>query len=183
MMRHFLLLVLATILFIISNCRYSATPEMDLVLNDLVFLRDPEKTQEKIGSIDQMMDHLADFPFIYLISIDNKQYAKLFFYPGDTPNTISMIEIGYVDDSIISDPHKIQIQDTFQTENGLCLGMSEEDLKRIKGAPTRVDGQYYHYQWDELFVLSHFNMPDYSETIRFSKDRKAEFIQFGFSYP
>ena len=71
----------------------------------------------------------------------------------------------------------------YQFCRGLCLGMSEEDLKRKKGAPTRVDGQYYHYQWDELFVLSHFNTPDYSEVVRFSKDRKVDFIRFGFDYP
>lgn len=182
-MKRFLLLVPATILFIISNCSYSAIPKMDLALNDLVYLRDPEKTQEKMGAINQMMDFQADYPFIYLISIDNEQYAKLFFYPGDTPNTISLIEIGYVDNSILSDLHKIQVEDTFRTDSGLYLGMSEEDLKRKKGDPTREDGQYYHYQWDETFVLSHFNTPDYSEVVRFSKDRKVDYIRFGFDYP
>ncbi len=136
--------------------------------------------------MDKLID--LDLPQTTILSEDKKQKLTIYFHPGSVRKEFSEFKIEYKGDHPVG---KITIVkgDKFQTENGIELGISIEDLKSIKGEPDTVttigEKLNYHYQINDFrnsVFLRRYNMPLYYADYFFTNGYLREF-KFGFEYP
>ena len=68
----------------------------DTSVNEILFLENPNSTINVFENISSLVRfHDDDFPNVYFINSDKREYLKLTIYPGTTINDISAFEIGY----------------------------------------------------------------------------------------
>lgn len=73
----------------------------------------------------------------------------------------------------------------FSTENGIKLGISKEDLLKIKGNNFVEEGDVIKYTLDDFnnsSFLQKYNLPIYFSNYTFKYNKLIE-IYFGFEYP
>ncbi len=138
-----------------------------------------------------IVEGLRENPVIIFRNESDREYLLAYQYEGNTENAFSCFEIGYVeDDEIISLEKSNQTQETyFQTESGLRLGLSLEDVTQIKGREyvKQKSGDYtvLRYKIDDYEnsnFLKKFNFPEYFIEIKLRNNIVAN-LKFGFSYP
>jgi hypothetical protein len=138
-----------------------------------------------------IVEGLRENPVIIFRNESDREYLLAYQYEGNTENAFSCFEIGYVeDDEIISLEKSNQTQETyFQTESGLRLGLSLEEVTQIKGREyvKQKSGDYtvLRYKIDDFEnsnFLKKFNFPEYFIEIKLRNNIVAN-LKFGFSYP
>lgn len=161
----------------------------DISINKKVFLHNPISVENVFGNIYLSMNQDNDFPYVYMINSTKEQYLKMVFFPGDVKNSISQFEVGYVSNIKNDILNHIALMDTFFTESGIFLGLSEEDVLRIKGvryekiqSNDTLVMKYIIDNYDTSDFLKKYNMPVYFAEYWIVKDKVIRF-KFGFEYP
>lgn len=161
----------------------------DISINKEVFLRNPISVENVFGNISLLMNQDKNFPYVYFINRTKKQYLKMVFFPGDVKNSISQFEVGYVLNLENEKLNHISFGDTFVTESGIFLGLSKEEVLRIKGIPSekiQLDDtliiKYIIDNYNTSDFLKKHNMPIYFAEYWIVEDKVIKF-KFGFEYP
>lgn len=161
----------------------------DSSINNCIFLHSPSSTLETLGDIMPLLDANKDLPDAYFkTQSEETEYLRVVFFPGNELNSISQFEIGY--SSNLSDTLNLNSADfsSFQTESGIKLGMTRQELVSIKGNEFReekVEGQTlltFSIDDSSSSFLSRYNMPLYIAEY-WLMDGKITKYRFGFEYP
>ena len=160
----------------------------DLTVNGLALLNDTsiqKITKKKIV----IKEGIREAPIAIFLNKKNTQYLLASQYEGDVANYFSLFEIGYLKDELSLDSIGFKTQtDDFKTESGLKLGMTMDELVKIKGKGYSInkDGEITTISYainnpnDPLLKLA--RLPGYF--IRASlKNNVIYKIIFGFEYP
>ena len=105
----------------------------DTTINKLLLLNNDISVINHIGDTDDLLVHGKDyFPYVYFVNKSGKQYIKMTIFAGGWSNSFDIFEIGNV--SFIKNEvlNKSDFED-FYTESGIHLGMSQAEVKKIKG--------------------------------------------------
>lgn len=133
---------------------------------------------------------MRETPAILFSNISEKEYLITYQYEGDTKNNFSLFEIGYLKDDIKLKNYTVNktTYDNFNTESGLKLGMTLEEITSIKGSNYKVEKksneQILRYTIDNPDdpKVKQYEMPPYFMEF-YLKDNKLYKIIFGFEYP
>ena len=157
----------------------------DSTINNVLILNNRESSKKfypKISS-ENLINFLRESPVLGFSDKTRKEYLLLYQYEGGVKDEFSCFEIGY-----ISDLQK-EITKTgyssFKTESGLKLGMSFEELIKIKGKDYTKKENNIIYQindYSNSIFLRKYNMPSYFLECTM-KDDKIIKIKLGFDYP
>jgi hypothetical protein len=168
-----------------NSIRQTVRFEPDSTINNVLTLNNSESSIQFYPDVssEKLIERLRESPVLGFNS-KNKEYLLLFQYEGGVKNEFSCFEIGYVSDldknSTISTDYK-----NFETESGLKLGLSREELIKIKGESYTEEGDKIIYQVDDYqnsSFLKRYNMPAYFLECTL-KDDKIIKIKYGFDYP
>lgn len=133
---------------------------------------------------------MRETPAILFSNISEKEYLITYQYEGDTKNNFSLFEIGYLKDDIKLKNYTVNktTYDNFNTESGLKLGMTLEEITSIKGSNYKVEKksneQILRHTIDNPDdpKVKQYEMPPYFMEF-YLKDNKLYKIIFGFEYP
>jgi len=133
---------------------------------------------------------MRETPAILFSNTSEKEYLITYQYEGDTKNNFSLFEIGYLKDDIKLKNYNVNktTYDNFNTESGLKLGMTLEEITSIKGSNYKVEKksneQILRYTIDNPDdpKVKQYEMPPYFMEF-YLKDNKLYKIIFGFEYP
>lgn len=164
-------------------------PLYDTTINSQLILRDNKSIEKSIGDVMQKLDTIKDLPDVYFVNTLGTESLRLIFYPGDTKNTISSFEVLSVD-------YTDKVQKlwptsfaSFTTESGIKLGMTKEEIVKIKGRDFKVTNsgaevvlEYVTDEKEDTGFLKRYNMPSYFAKYIFQYNRLIRFA-FGFDYP
>lgn len=171
----------------------SAAVRPDTTINRKLVLEDYTSAEifySKIQTTD-LVENLRSSPVMIFSNAGNNQYLLAYQYEGNTRNTFSSFEIGYVKYLEPNVHRKMSHLDekSFETESGLSLGLSVEDVIKVKGNSFKKDatsnGMRLTYRIEDASAspfLKRYNMPGYFIEVVF-KENKAVKILFGFDYP
>jgi hypothetical protein len=165
----------------------------DTTINNKFFLKDYKSLSNFYSTNDPLLlvEEIRESPVIIFGNKSNKEYLLAYQYEGDTENAYSCFEIGYFeDDKMLSLERSNQTEETnFQTESGLRLGLSLDEITLIKGKEyeQQESGGYVviNYSIEDYKnspFLKRYNMPGYFIQIRL-KNNAVRKITFGFDYP
>ncbi len=159
----------------------------DTTVNEVLKLEDYESVENTLGDIMEKVDSNAPLPDIYFESGLTKQYLRLIFFPGDTKNSFSRIEIGEKS----ADKKYIELKKfaTFKTESGIEIGSSLSFVIATKGSEftkyTKKGITVLTYKITDIAkssFLARYNMPSYTADYYF-KQGKLFKMSYGFDYP
>lgn len=137
----------------------------------------------------KLQDKLRYSPVLAFVDKNENKYFLAYQYEGDTKNSFSCFEIGYIKDDL---ELKKEIAPTkyedFETESGLKLGISFDEIINLKGKDYKVEkksnGDIVRYVIDDPDnpKIKEYEMPPYFMEF-YVKDNKVYKIIFGFEYP
>lgn len=165
----------------------------DTTINNKLFLEN-YKSLSNFYSDEKpliLVEGLRENPVIIFASKSLKEYLLAYRYEGNIENAYSCFEIGYFEeDRKVKLEKAIRVKESkFQTESGLCLGLSLKDVIRIKGEgyEQQKSGDYIvlNYKVEDFensSFLQQYNMPGYFIKIKL-KNNIVTNITFGFDYP
>lgn len=87
-------------------------------------------------SFNSMFDILDNHPFVIFVNSKQTEYLIAFFHEGGTHNSFNEFQIGYLTKDIIKKINSRYIKtqyNSFYTNSGLHLGISQKTLQKIKG--------------------------------------------------
>ncbi|MDT0294908.1 hypothetical protein ACFQ3R_00095 [Mesonia ostreae] len=158
----------------------------DSTINNVLTLNNSKSSKQfypEISSSVELIERLRESPVLAFNS-KAKEYLLLYQYEGGVKNEFSCFEIGYIsnlgENETINTDYK-----NFETESGLKLGLSSEELIKIKGASYSKEGNKIVYRMDDYpnsNFLKKYNMPAYFLECTL-KNNKINRIKFGFDYP
>ncbi len=164
------------------NCDFS---EPDTSLSGII-LRN-SSSAGKVTGTDNKADEREQYHFY---SKFDRETLTLTQHPGDGQNQISIVSVSFSDKA--DHGYKQLNIDTFQTEKGIRLGLTKEQVAGILGnCYAVVDSTkdclelYYRIESSKdsrTKILATSNMPVYYATYIFCKN-KLNFYEFGFEYP
>ena len=132
--------------------------------------------------------NIRPYPFTLFVDGTGTHYLFAYFYEGNPKNQYSAFEIGYASDiPQITKLHPYTVADSlFATESGITLGMSEQELLRLKGKEHQRqedNGTWLMYKLDEQSSFCRrYHMPGYVMKVRIA-DGKVAGVWLGFEYP
>lgn len=163
----------------------------DRSINNHLFLENPESVRNfYTGKKVLKLNETLRGPMVVVFSNQSKDtYLLAAQYEGNTKNYFSLFEIGYFEDDtkVSKTPAFISKDAIFETESGLGLGSTLEQIIETKGKNYKTrkadkDTIMTYYLSDKhSFVKKHF-MPGYFMEFRL-RDNKVRRIIFGFEYP
>jgi hypothetical protein len=164
----------------------------DTSINNKISLENPTSIKKLFGNQLPVVNdiNLAAKGFkVCVLNKSENEYLKMNSFPGGVINAVDHFEIGYV--IFLSNDINKKKSDflSFATENGIRLGISKEEIIRIKGNKYSVikDKEAYTFRYvldnfEKSSFLKRYNMPVYYEEFRLEKDKLVKF-NFGFEYP
>jgi hypothetical protein len=165
-----------------NNCNLF---EPDTSLNGIA-LRNSKSTDIAIGT-DNKIDEKEQYHFYSLMDVETLTLTQ---HPGDGKNQISIFSVSYSDKADYG--YKQLKVETFQTEKGIKLGLTKQQLvDKLGNCYAVVDSTencielYYRIENpkdSKTKILECNNMPVYYATYTFCKD-KLSYYEFGFEYP
>ena len=165
----------------------------DTTINKKLFLENYKSLSNFYSNENplELVERLRESPVIIFGNESNKEYLLAYQYGGNMENAFSCFEIGYFEDdkNVSLETFNQTRENNFQTESGLHLGLSLDDVIRIKGQEyeQQKSGDYIvlNYKiedYENSLFLKEYNMPGYFIEIRL-KDNIVRKITFGFDYP
>lgn len=157
----------------------------DSTVNKSLVLHNDESSKRFYSDILslKLIEDLRESPVIGFKTKNGKEYLLVYQYEGGIKNAFSCFEIGFVGndekDFIFTNYNQ------FKTESGVKLGMSMEDLIKIKGKDYKKEENKIIYQITDLSksqFLQNYQMPSYFLECTF-KNNKMVKIKYGFDYP
>ena len=165
-----------------SNCIFN---EPDTSLCGII-LRNSESATKIIGS-ENIIDELDQYRFYSKLESETLTLTQ---HPGDSKNQISIIKVEKSNKA--SYGFKELNIDTFQTEKGIKLGLTKEQIIEKLGdcyAPIDSTKGYIELYYvieqpkdSKSKILENNNMPKYFASYKLWNDRLEKF-EFGFEYP
>ena len=157
----------------------------DTTINNLLILnnRDSSKKFYPKISLERLINFLRESPVLGFSDKTNKEYLLLYQYEGGIKDEFSCFEIGYINDlqkEVIKTSYN-----GFETESGLKLGMTFEELIEIKGKGyIKKEGNviYQINDYSNSSFLKKYNMPAYFLECTIKEDKVIK-IKLGFDYP
>ena len=145
------------------------------------------KSADKVIGTDNKIDEREQYHFYSLMDTETLTLTQ---HPGDGKNQISVFNVSY-SDKADHGYKKLNIE-TFQTEKGIKLGLTKEQvIKKLGNCYAVVDSTkdcveiYYRIENpkdSKTKILERNNMPVYYATYTFCKN-KLRYYEFGFEYP
>lgn len=165
----------------------------DSTVNKTLSLRNGESLESFYKNFEAivLLDRIRESPVAIFGNKDVSQYLLVYQYEGDTKNYFSCFEIGYFKDDaeLAKQVNYRTYENIFATESNLVLGMTLEQIVKIKGngykSKSVNNEQIITYRindYDKSAFLKKYNMPGYFMEFKL-KDNKVTKIIFGFDYP
>ncbi len=142
---------------------------------------------DKILGVDNITDEQEKYHFY---SNSDNETLTLTQHPGDGKNQISIFSVAFSDKA--DHGYKQLNIETFQTEKGIKLGLTKEQvIGKLGNCYTVVDSSkdcielFYRIESpkdSKTKILESNNMPIYYATYTFCKN-KLRYYEFGFEYP
>lgn len=164
----------------------------DTTINGKLFLENYDSLSKFYLDYKSILttDKIRESPVVIFNNRSKTQYLLAYHYEGGTKNSFDCFEIGYfVDDEKLNKIIPYKIDEEFNTESNLGLGISFEKLVKIKGDNYKtqtINGEkvitYRIDNYDSSPFLKRYNMPGYFMEFKF-KENKVIKITFGFDYP
>ena len=152
-----------------------------------ISLNNSKNVSEYLGrNVMERLNDTAMMPHSSVLSKDSEQRFTFYFHPGGVKNKFSEFQVNFTEKIKRND--KIVADKEFETESGIKLGITKNELKLIKGKPDSITKKkriVYHYRIDDYEhseFLQKYNMPIYYADYEFGKGKLIEF-RFGFEYP
>jgi hypothetical protein len=156
----------------------------DSSINEKFLLNNERSLQEFYPNINtlKLVEFVRENPIIAFCNTSKSEYLFAYQYEGNIQNEFSCFEIGYYNEKI-----KSYVQSNykeFTTENGLRLGLSLEEVERIKGKDYTKQGNKIIYKISDpnSAFLRNYNMPEYFLEFDLQQNKVVK-IKFGFAYP
>lgn len=162
----------------------------EISINKLLYLRDDTSLEKFYPNYKNLIaiDKIRETSVIIFANKTSKEYLLAYKYEGDIKNSFSMFEIGYLQNSPELKHFTTTNYNNFHTELGLTLGMSVDDLIKLKGENFKIEnnskGKILKYEIsnpNNLYVKK-YEMPPYFMDF-YLKNEKVYLIIFGFEYP
>ena len=169
----------------------------DSSINKTIFLCNPLSVIRNFGDLMNRASKNADMgsdiekedlPNITFLNKGKNQYFKMLFHPGDTKNSFSEFEIGYIKDRVIKKSKQSNFI-SFETESGVQLGITLQELidKKGKGYTIGTNAgitcvSYVLNDIQKSSFLKRYNMPVYYAKY-YLQENKVVMFTFGFEYP
>ncbi|HEX5055431.1 MAG TPA: hypothetical protein VFX02_02930 [Gammaproteobacteria bacterium] len=173
--------ILANLILVASLNAFAAEPPLffDSGVNGLM-LEDKKSGQSFLS--DQFPDQdLTGFSF-WFSNDDDSETLAVFIHPEDTVFNAAeiLVRASLPKESF---PKFLGLKGAFETEKGIKLGITAEDVIKILGKPTAIKGDAYLYRVeDSKYLLDTYNLPIYYGEYTFNEGRLIGF-KFGFEYP
>ena len=143
-----------------------------------------ERFNDNLTSKNQV-EFLRESPVFIFSSKHKSEYLLAYQYEGATKGEFSCFEIGYRSD-LETTHSSIGVElERFVLESGVQLGLTLEELLKIKGNNYRKDKDTVVYAIEDYVgstFLKQQNSPGYFLKCTFKND-KINTIRFGFEYP
>jgi len=155
-----------------------------------VYLDSYTSIERGVGDImGDSMAKVNGYEVYYFSNIDTSEYLKMIFFPGGRKNSFNRFVISEVDYRPINRRLNIVKCSVFVTESKIKLGITLNDLKRIKGVDylkiKKDSFDVYVYSIkisDKSLFYARYKMPVYSAIYKFQDNKLVEF-EFGFENP
>ena len=127
------------------------------------------------------------YSFVAFVNKDTSLYLIAFEYDGDSYNSYSAFEVGYVTDEFYKCISKYYVTEynTFNTESGICLNMSLDQLLNLKGkecCTIKDNAIIYYLDVDNSVFVQRHKSPEYYLKCELNKGKICKFY-VGFPYP
>ena len=153
----------------------------DVKINNLELVN-PNSILKSIGDLKEFVREEEGLPYAIFTNETKDTKLVLTLFPGSSINDVYQFKIEHVMEELKN--VKVLPIKTFISENGIRLGMSKEELIKIKGNTYLVKDNYLEYRVSgNKEFLNKYNMPSYFARYFFSKDKNINKIEFGFKYP
>ncbi len=157
----------------------------DSTVNNILILNNAESSKRFYSEIssEKVINFLRESPVLGFTNKDANEYLLLYQYEGGVKDAFSCFEIGNIES--IKEELTITSHRKFETESGLMLGMSMNDLIRIKGKSYKKNENKIIYRitdYSNSNFLKNYNVPAYFLECTL-KDNKIVKIKYGFDYP
>ena len=166
--------------------------EPDTTVNNKLYLENYKTANIFYPQIEnlEIVERVRSSPVIVFSNKTKNEYLLAYQYEGNTKNSFSCFEIGYLNASINKEFKNITItkEQNFITESGLVLGLTIDDVIKIKGTnkSEKINGSEitlsYRIDDQNAAFLKRYNMPGYFLEITF-REKKVVKILYGFDYP
>lgn len=187
MKRYFI--IISLLLCVCGLCWAQKSFQPDSTINRTFVLENPESAKLfHPGVADLRIEESRFRPYLFtlFLSSDSTQYLFAYHYEGSRKNQYSAFEMGYVRDLPMGIRHYVSQAPCFATESGLKLGISLQDLEKLKGMNYRKEennGSWLVYRIDDTTDFCRkYAMPGYEMKVRI-RDGKVSVVWFGFEYP
>lgn len=133
----------------------------------------------------KLVEFVRESPVFIFSNKSNKEYLIAYQYEGAIENEFSCFEIGYMSDFVKNDNIIHSSFENFILESGLQLGISFEELRKIKGDTYVIEEDKVTYRITDYLhskFLKKYNMPSYFLECTLMDDKIVR-IKFGFDYP
>ena len=166
----------------------------DTTVNNIFFLYDASSSESFFPSMTSVNVLDEDFkflqeqsPFIVFLNVDKTQYLITFMHEGGVSGAFAEIEIGYITEEILKEIENKYFEtayEEFQTEGGVKLGMTLENLEALKGKNYIREGNIVTYFINDASsdFLRKYNMPEYFFKCDLLQNKICN-LRFGFTYP
>ncbi|WP_312769572.1 hypothetical protein [Epilithonimonas sp.] len=195
---------LLLLFFLFFCCHQSEKKIQEKIENETVIIEKFSKPDFKINQLQlreessvnnfypqniRLLDNLRYSPVIAFTDKEKKEYLLAYQYEGDVKNSFSCFEVGYLKDDPKLEKDVTETKyNNFNTESGLKLGMTLEEITNLKGSDYKVekksDEEIIKYIVDNPDdpKIKQYEMPPYFMEF-YLKDKKLHKILFGFEYP
>lgn len=158
----------------------------DISVNGLELGNSETLKKNQIPEINDVIieEPQESLPFMSFISRNGNEKLTAYCFYGSGDDEFYQFKIEYKLDHPSSQEMKSDFI-KFSTESGIKLGISREDLLKIKGNNFVIEGDVIMYKLDDFnnsSFLQKYNLPIYFSKYTFKNNKLIE-IYFGFEYP
>lgn len=157
----------------------------DTIINGKLKLNNYLSSEDFYPSIKELntIEFIRESPVIAFCNISKSEYLLAYQYEGSTRNAFDCFEIGYYNIDI-EECITLNNYSEFNTESGLRLGITLDEVTKIKGSNYLRQGNkiVYKISYDDSPFLQYYNMPEYFLECELLQE-KVILIKFGFTYP
>lgn len=160
----------------------------DLKINNLEIVN-PNSIIKNIGDLKKYLENSKmDLPSVTFFNNNKSIKITLVTFPGSSYNDVYQFIIENNDSKIVK-KEKVLKYDDFITENGIKLGITKEEIVKIKGSNFKLKKNndcivlsYIINDYKKSDFLKRYNMPSYFMEYTIKNDILIKF-KFGFDYP
>lgn len=173
----------------ISDLAFKSLFIPDSTINSKLMLENPNTFSTYLSDQSELtlLEKVRTSPGLLFLSKSGEEYLFAYFYEGNSSLAFSYFEIGINsgEEKLTSLSHIQTEEESFQTESGIGIGTSLEELISRKGQSFRLESDSLfgmYYMGPETNFVKRYRMLSY-EMRAFFKEREINKLLFGFTYP